>query len=190
MLIYWKNKTIHQRWKQNGSNWNSGKNMPCNFTIKSSFFDGINYWTWDDFWKQFRHQRNTEKIITSICKGNTIKQDMLHSQIHLTRQALTRIFPSKQVSKCQLWRLNFENNLRFLLVIKAGRTNRKPRMRALVTGATVVCQVNIRLVDGLEQAVVAIRLKKFSLIDRFRLRKLATSQDETESIFPCAQDCA
>jgi len=41
-----------------------------------SFFD---YWTWSDFWKQFRHggQSNTKTIITSICKGDTMKQDML-----------------------------------------------------------------------------------------------------------------
>jgi len=41
------------------------------------------------FWKQFRlgGQRKTKTIITSICKGNTMKQDMLNSQIHLTSQA-------------------------------------------------------------------------------------------------------
>jgi len=41
--------------------------------IKSSFFDEIDYSTWGDFRKQFRHggQSNTEKITTSNCKGNT-----------------------------------------------------------------------------------------------------------------------
>jgi len=36
------------------------------------------------FEKQFRHggQSNTKTIITSICKGDTMKQDMLNSQIH------------------------------------------------------------------------------------------------------------
>jgi len=53
---------------------------------ESSFFDEINYLTWGDFRKQFRHRvrTNTEKIITSICKGNTMKQDILNSKIHLT----------------------------------------------------------------------------------------------------------
>jgi len=57
----------------------SGKTMHLNFTIKSSFFNEIYYRTWGDFRKQFRHgcQSNTEKIITSICKGNTIKQECL-----------------------------------------------------------------------------------------------------------------
>jgi len=37
-------------------------------------------------------------IITSICKGNTMKQDMLNSQIHLTSQAPRGSLPSKQMS--------------------------------------------------------------------------------------------
>jgi len=49
--------------------------MHLNFTIKSRFFNLIDYWTWGDFPKQFRHggQGNTEVNITSICKGNTMK---------------------------------------------------------------------------------------------------------------------
>jgi len=56
--------------------------LHLNFTIKSSFFNEIDYWTWSDFRKQFRGggQSNTEIIITSICKGNTMKQDMLNSR--------------------------------------------------------------------------------------------------------------
>jgi len=48
--------------------------MYLNFTIKSSFFNEIDYWMWGGFRIQFRHggQSNTEKIVTSICKGNTI----------------------------------------------------------------------------------------------------------------------
>jgi len=56
--------------------------LHLNFTIKSSFFNEIDYWTWSDFWKQFIHegQSNTKTIITSICKGDTMKQDMLNSR--------------------------------------------------------------------------------------------------------------
>jgi len=63
--------------------------MHLNFTTKASIFNEINYWTRGDFRKQFRHggQRQTKKIITSICKVNTMKQDILNSQIHLTSQA-------------------------------------------------------------------------------------------------------
>jgi len=45
-----------------------GKTTYLNFMIKSSFFNEIDYSTWGDFRKQFRHggQSNTEKIITSI----------------------------------------------------------------------------------------------------------------------------
>jgi len=35
------------------NDWNSGKNMYLNFTIKFSFLDGINYWGWGNFRKQF-----------------------------------------------------------------------------------------------------------------------------------------
>jgi len=38
---------------------------------------------------------NTEKITTSIGKGNTMKHDMLNSKIHLTSQALRGSLPSK-----------------------------------------------------------------------------------------------
>jgi len=38
------------------------------------------------------------KIITSICKGNTMKQKMLKSLIHLTSQAPRGSLPSKYVS--------------------------------------------------------------------------------------------
>jgi len=71
----------------------ASKAMHLNFTIKSSFFNEIYYWTWGDFRKQFRHegQSNTEQIITSICKVNTMKQDMLNSQINLTSQAPTGV---------------------------------------------------------------------------------------------------
>jgi len=40
-------------------------------------------------------QCNTDKMITSICKGNIMKQDMLNSQIHLTSQAPRGSLPSK-----------------------------------------------------------------------------------------------
>jgi len=71
--------------------------LNLNLTIKSSFFNEIDYWTWGHFRKQLRHvgQSNTEKIITSICEGNTMKQDMLNSQIHLTSQAPRGSLPSK-----------------------------------------------------------------------------------------------
>jgi len=36
-----------------------------------------------------------KKIITSVCKGKTLKQDMLNSQIHLTSQAPRGSIPSK-----------------------------------------------------------------------------------------------
>jgi len=50
--------------------------LHLNFTIKSSFFNEIDYWTWSDFWKQFRHGSlsNTKTIVTSICKGNTMSK--------------------------------------------------------------------------------------------------------------------
>jgi len=71
--------------------------MYLNFMITSTFFNEIDYWTSDDFRKQFRQggQSDTETIITSICKGNTMKQDMLNSQIHLTSQAPRGSLPSK-----------------------------------------------------------------------------------------------
>jgi len=39
---------------------------------------------WGNFRKQFRYggQSKTEKIIMGICKGNTMKKDMLNSQIY------------------------------------------------------------------------------------------------------------
>jgi len=42
------------------------------------------------FENNFRHggQSNTKTIIMSICKGNTMKQDMLNSQIHYKRHIL------------------------------------------------------------------------------------------------------
>jgi len=51
---------------------------------------------WRDFQKQFRHggQSNTENIITRICK-DTMKQDMLNSQIDLTSQVTKGRLPSK-----------------------------------------------------------------------------------------------
>jgi len=63
--------------------------MYLNVTIKSSFFNEIDYCTGGDFQKQFIHggQGNTKKIFTSICRGNIMKQDMLNSQNHLTSQA-------------------------------------------------------------------------------------------------------
>jgi len=50
-----------------------------------------------DLGNQFRNggQSNIETIITSICKGNTMKQDMLNSKIHLTSQAMSGSLPSK-----------------------------------------------------------------------------------------------
>jgi len=71
--------------------------MYLNFMTKSSLFNEIDYWTWGDFRKQFRYggQSNTEQIITSICKGDAMKQDMLNSQIHLTSKAPRASLPSK-----------------------------------------------------------------------------------------------
>jgi len=37
--------------------------MQLNCMVKSRFLDGVNYWAWGEFWKQFRHrgQSKTEK---------------------------------------------------------------------------------------------------------------------------------
>jgi len=95
MLIYWKNTVYKQTKNKVVIIEMQVKNKHIHFTIKSSFFDEINYWMWGDFLKQFTHRgrSNTEQFITSICK-----QDTLNSQIDLTSQAPSGSLPSKYTS--------------------------------------------------------------------------------------------
>jgi len=74
--------------------------MYLHFTIKSSFFNEIDYWTWGDFRKQFRHggQSNTKTIITSICKGNTNFLTTIISIIHLpTKSGINNLIRLKML---------------------------------------------------------------------------------------------
>jgi len=88
--------------------------MYLNFTIKSSFFNDIDYWMWGDFRKQFRHegQSNTEKMFTSIWKGNTMKQDMLNSQIHYRRIQTKKEQNSEESKEMVFLKMSLYNKLK------------------------------------------------------------------------------
>jgi len=89
MLIYWKNTINLQTMKTKVVIIDSQVKHALKFHNKTSIIDENNNRTSGDFRLQFRHrgQCNTEKIITSICKSNTMKQEMLNSQINSKSQA-------------------------------------------------------------------------------------------------------
>jgi len=71
--------------------------------MKHLFFQNIRLWNTTFKTSVYEtRKKNTETIITSICKGNTMKQDMLNSQIHLTSQAPSRSLPSKKMSMSKI----------------------------------------------------------------------------------------
>jgi len=73
--------------------------LHLNFTTKSSFFNEINYWTWSDFRKQFRHggQSNTKQLLRALV--NETQWSKIRSTVKSTWQAKHRGWASPR-SKC------------------------------------------------------------------------------------------
>jgi len=125
------------------------QNMYLHFTMKFSCINEIDFLTWSDFRKHFRHwgQSNTYDIITSICKGSTI--EARHAQLSNCLTSVTdspseqwsspRTIYSSTPKSSMFFNVSTDHNCTWFIIVSSSKAGNTSDAYASAYVITLVC---------------------------------------------------